>query len=81
MTSKKGGRGMKSIDDTALIPEIVAERVSQDEKFIAWACAKARHIYPINNVFRKGCNSQTGNAYLYMFMEHWHEGWKLGRVR
>jgi hypothetical protein len=64
--------------ETPLIPEIVADRVTQDEWMVTMLSEKARKIYQFNETFRKRCQSQHGNQYLFMFMQHWLEGYQKG---
>ena len=60
--------------ETPLIPEIVADRVTQDEWMVTILSERARKCYQVNDLFRKGCRSRHGNDYLFMFMQHWFKG-------
>ena len=78
---------MSILDDTDLIPELVAESVAGEAwragalpdteiaPLAAHLAERADQVYAAkhNNQFRRGVNGRgnTGRDYLYMFMRHW----------
>lgn len=62
--------------DTPLIPELIAEQITDSQGFINYASEKARQCYRFNTGFRKKLNGSASRDYLLMFMCHWYEGWK-----
>lgn len=69
------------------MPDAIAESVVQEaerflkadlpDDFADRLAAKAHHLYPRHQYFRKGLNrpGNGGRATLYMFMRHWTAGW------
>ena len=63
-------------NDTPLIPEILVERITQDEEMQRLICQRARWHFAHNAQFRKGCKGRRSREYLTAFMDHWQRGGK-----
>ena len=68
-------------DGTPLIPELIAERISQSVVFIDYASDRARRCYQNNRYFRKQMHTSNCRELLEMFMFHWYEGWMKGAIK
>ena len=58
-------------DDTPLIPEMVAEDVSQDASEREALCARARHHWATHEGFRASFKRQDERDKLAQWMRHW----------
>lgn len=57
--------------DTPLVPEIIADTVTQDKQLAEMLCNRARWHYAMQASFRSGCRKASGREYLAAFMHHW----------
>lgn len=70
-------------DKTGLLPHIVAETVLAHKGVDATAAAwfvehverRTVHVYNHNRDFRKRMNGAQSRDYLYMFVQHWLDGY------
>lgn len=69
-------------DLKCLIPECVADSVTNDRTLADALVAKAKSLYRSNESFgRKITDSNKGRDTLYMFMKHWITGaWYEGQI-
>lgn len=71
---------MKTIsEETALMPEIIAEVITNDPNEILFLTSKAETLFLNSKSFRKSikANGNKGRDNLYMFMDHWLKALRL----
>ena len=66
-------------EETALLPEIIAEGITTDKDEILFLTSKAETLFQNSKYFRKSikANGNKGRDNLYMFMEHWLKALRL----
>lgn len=66
-------------EETALLPEIIAEGITTDKDEILFLTSKAETLFQNSKSFRKSINANgnKGRDNLYMFMEHWLKALRL----
>jgi len=57
--------------ETPLIPEVIADTVTQDKELAVLLCERARWHYAFNGSFRRKCKGASGREHLKAFMSHW----------
>lgn len=75
---------MKTIsEETALLPEIIAEEITQNEDEIAYLVKRAEIHFQNSATFKKAITAKAnkGRDNLYMFMEHWLDAHKRNEKR
>lgn len=75
-TDKKG-----IADETALIPEIIAECITQDKNEISYLINRAEILYQNSDSFKKRITAKgnKGRDSLYTFMDHWLQAYRQYR--
>lgn len=71
---------MKTIsEETALLPEIIAEGITQNEDEITYLVKRAEIHFQNSETFKKAITMRgdKGRDNLYMFMEHWLKALRL----
>lgn len=62
------------IHENAVVPYIIAEKVTDNKKHQNFLIEKAEHIYNVNKTWREQLNtSKDQREFLKMFMEHWNK--------
>lgn len=62
------------IHKTAIIPYIIAEKVTNNKTHQNFLIEKVEHIYNVNKTWREQLNtSKDQREFLKMFMEHWNK--------
>jgi len=63
-----------NIHDTAVVPYIIAEKVTDNKTHQNFLIEKVEHIYNVNKTWREQLNtSKDQREFLKMFMEHWNK--------
>ena len=71
---------MKTIsEETVLLPEIIAEQITQDKEEVLYLVSRAERHYKNNEQFKKSITARgnKGRDNLYMFMDHWLQALRL----
>jgi hypothetical protein len=61
-------------DLPALIPEIIAEAITQDQDAARRMCARARLLWETNAGFRRSFRRKDERDVLTMWFRHWSDG-------
>jgi hypothetical protein len=75
---------MKTIsEETVLLPEIIAEGITQDKTEIEYLVNRAEMHFKNSDHFRKSITAKgnKGRDNLYMFMAHWIEAYRIEKSK